>query len=51
MRYDVGGTPAIPHPHPSGASSWLNLPENRARVAQAAAAIRAELARLPSSRD
>jgi len=40
---------AIPLPHPSGASGWLNLPENRARVAEAAALVRVELARLPSS--
>ena len=37
---------AIPLPHPSGASSWLNLPENRARVAEAAALIRDVLATL-----
>lgn len=48
-RYDVDGAVAIPLPHPSGASSWLNLPENRARVADAAALVRAELARLPST--
>jgi uracil-DNA glycosylase len=47
-RYELGGAIAIPLPHPSGASSWLNLPENRARVADAAAAIRDEVARLPS---
>jgi uracil-DNA glycosylase len=45
-RYEVADALAIPLPHPSGASSWLNLPENRARVAEAAAAIRSELARL-----
>ena len=28
------GAVAVPLPHPSGASSWLNLPENRARVAR-----------------
>ena len=49
-RYDLNGVPAIPLPHPSGASSWLNLPENRARVADAAALVRSELARLPSTR-
>jgi uracil-DNA glycosylase family 4 len=48
-RYELGNAVAIPLPHPSGASSWLNAPENRARVADAAAAIRAELARLPST--
>ncbi len=45
-RYDLDGVPAIPLPHPSGASSWLNLPENRARVTDAAALIREELARI-----
>jgi uracil-DNA glycosylase len=46
VRYELGGVVAIPLPHPSGASSWLNLPENRARVAGAARLIRAELAQL-----
>jgi uracil-DNA glycosylase len=45
-RYRLDGATAIPLPHPSGASGWLNLPENRARVAEAAELIRAELARL-----
>jgi uracil-DNA glycosylase len=40
------GTIAIPLPHPSGASSWLNLPENRALVAGACELVRAELRRL-----
>ncbi|MGN6429460.1 MAG: uracil-DNA glycosylase family protein [Gaiellaceae bacterium] len=45
-RYDADGALAIPLPHPSGASGWLNDPANRARVAAAAALIRAELPRL-----
>jgi uracil-DNA glycosylase len=45
-RYEHSGAVAIPLPHPSGASGWLNLPENRERVAEAAALVRAELARL-----
>jgi uracil-DNA glycosylase len=45
-RYERHGAVAIPLPHPSGASSWLNLPENRARVTEAAALVRVELARL-----
>ena len=45
-RYDADGALAIPLPHPSGASSWLNVPANRARVADAAAQIREELGRL-----
>jgi uracil-DNA glycosylase len=49
-RYEREGAVAIPLPHPSGASGWLNLPENRARVAEAAALVRAELARLAPDR-
>jgi uracil-DNA glycosylase len=47
-RYELDGVPAIPLPHPSGASSWLNAQANRDRVAQALALVQAELARLPS---
>ena len=39
-RYDVDGVAAIPLPHPSGASSWLNVPENRERVAGAVRVIK-----------
>ena len=46
VRYELDGAVVIPLPHPSGASSWLNLPENRARVAGAVELIHAELARL-----
>jgi uracil-DNA glycosylase len=42
-RYDHAGAVAIPLPHPSGASSWLNLPANRERVAGAVALIHQEL--------
>jgi uracil-DNA glycosylase len=45
-RFAHDGAVAIPLPHPSGASGWLNDPANRARVAEAAALIRAELRRL-----
>ena len=45
-RYDLDGAIAIPLPHPSGASSWLNDPANRARVADAAGVISNELVRL-----
>jgi len=37
---------AIPLPHPSGVSLWLNSPANRALVERAAAAIHEELAAL-----
>jgi hypothetical protein len=36
----------VPLPHPSGASAWLNAPANRELVADAAALVRDELARL-----
>ncbi|MFN2470163.1 MAG: uracil-DNA glycosylase family protein [Gaiellaceae bacterium] len=42
-RFELGGAAAIPLPHPSGASGWLNEPHNRERVAAAVARIRAEL--------
>jgi uracil-DNA glycosylase len=45
-RYSYGDAVAIPLPHPSGASGWLNAPANRELVAAAASAIRRELSRL-----
>ena len=39
-RYDLNGAVAIPLPHPSGASSWLNIPANRERVAGAVRVIK-----------
>ena len=45
-RYEHGDAIAIPLPHPSGASSWLNVPANRDRVAAAVALVRVELARI-----
>ena len=42
-RSEHDGAVAIPLPHPSGASGWLNDPANRARVVEAAALIREEL--------
>jgi uracil-DNA glycosylase family 4 len=43
-RYELpGGVVAIPLPHPSGASGWLNSPANRRRVEQAAELVHAEL--------
>ncbi len=45
-RYTLAGAVAIPLPHPSGASSWLNVPANRARVVEAVGLIHAELSRL-----
>jgi len=45
-RFEHEGATALPLPHPSGASGWLNDPANRARVAEAAELIRAEIRRL-----
>jgi uracil-DNA glycosylase len=46
-RHAFAGAVAIPLPHPSGASGWLNVPENRVRLDAALEAVRRELARLP----
>jgi uracil-DNA glycosylase len=42
-RYELDGAVAIPLPHPSGASGWLNDPANRERVREATTLIREEL--------
>lgn len=44
--YALGGAVAIPLPHPSGASGWLNEPANRERLEAALALVRSELAAL-----
>ena len=41
--YRVGDAVAIPLPHPSGASGWLNAPEHRAQLEGALELLRAEL--------
>ena len=50
-RFEYGDATAIPLPHPSGASSWLNSPANRSRVAEAVALIKSELDSLAGSAD
>jgi uracil-DNA glycosylase family 4 len=45
-RCELDGVPAIPLPHPSGASGWLNSPANRELLARAVELVRAEIARL-----
>jgi len=45
-KYELDGAVAIPLPHPSGASGWLNSPANRELTARAAALVREEIARL-----
>ena len=44
--YLLGDAVAIPLPHPSGASAWLNEPTNRARLGKALTHVRRELARI-----
>jgi uracil-DNA glycosylase len=42
----LGDAIAVPLPHPSGASGWLNDPANRARLGKATTHVRRELSRL-----
>ena len=44
--YVIDDAVTIPLPHPSGASSWLNEPTNRARLGKALTHARREIARL-----
>jgi hypothetical protein len=46
-RYPFGEAVAVPLPHPSGASGWLNDPANRKRLQVALALVREELDLLP----
>jgi uracil-DNA glycosylase len=46
LRYELGDVVAIPLPHPSGASSWVNVPANRERIVAAVELVRVELARI-----
>jgi uracil-DNA glycosylase len=45
-RYELDGATAIPLPHPSGASGWLNAPANRAQLELALGLIREALTTL-----
>ncbi len=38
--FERGGIIYVPLPHPSGASTWLNAPENKERLTRALAALR-----------
>jgi uracil-DNA glycosylase family 4 len=44
QRYPLGDATAVPLPHPSGASGWLNDHANRARLEEALSVVREELA-------
>ncbi len=45
--FELDGTTLIALPHPSGASGWLNDPENRRRLERALALVRTGLGALP----
>jgi uracil-DNA glycosylase len=45
-RFEYGEAAVVPLPHPSGRSTWLNAPDNRALLGRAIDLVRAELARL-----
>ena len=45
-RFTYGEAVAIPLPHPSGASGWLNVPANRAHLERALNLIREALTTL-----
>ena len=45
-RCELDGVTAIPLPHPSGASGWLNDPANRRLLDDALALVHEELVRL-----
>ena len=44
-RYELDDAVAIPLPHPSGTSRWLNASANRERLAEALEVVKQELAR------
>jgi uracil-DNA glycosylase len=45
-QFEHDGACVIPLPHPSGASGWLNAPSNRAKLEEALALVREQLASL-----
>lgn len=46
MTFERDGAAYVPLPHPSGASTWLNAAENKARLERALAALGASVAAL-----
>jgi uracil-DNA glycosylase len=46
LRHDLRGAVAIPLPHPSGTSRWLNDPVNREQLRKALLVVKEELQRL-----
>ena len=49
--YQLGDAIAIPLPHPSGASGWLNDSANHARLGKALTHVRRELERITGEAD
>ncbi|MGH2971816.1 MAG: uracil-DNA glycosylase family protein [Gaiellaceae bacterium] len=45
-RFELDGATVVPLPHPSGASSWPNVPANHARLDRALGLVKSELERL-----
>ena len=45
-EFPLGEATAVPLPHPSGASGWLNDPDNRARLEEALGLLQVSLQRL-----
>jgi len=43
--FEYDGVPVVPLPHPSGASSWPNVPANKERLARALGLVHDELSR------
>jgi uracil-DNA glycosylase family 4 len=48
-RFEHSDAVAVPLPHPSGVSRWMNAPENRARLDRALELVHRELAELDAS--
>ena len=48
-RFEVGDSVAVPLPHPSGVSRWLNDAANQTQLRKAVDLVHEELAKLPAS--
>jgi uracil-DNA glycosylase len=48
-RFEYDEAVAVPLPHPSGVSRWMNAPENRARLDRAVELVHGELEALSAS--